>query len=84
MNELQFSSSFTFLRSCDDMVEILQKMDPNSEVAQKMTLKQTKVSWIISHGLFPHYQKKTIEKIKAAPGYTLGTDAGTFKLHGLS
>jgi hypothetical protein len=59
-------------------------MDPKSDVFKKMSLKQNKLSRVITHGLYPHYMKKMIDRIKAAPGFTLGTDSGTFKLHGLS
>ena len=49
-----------------------------------MTLGATKTSYIISHGLFLYFMKKIIRSIQTSNGYTLGTDAGTFKLHGLS
>jgi hypothetical protein len=68
----------------DNLIEIFQDMDPKSEVFKKMSMKQNKLSHIVSHGLYPHYLKKMIARIAAAPGFTLGTDAGTFKLHGLS
>ena len=70
--------------SADNLASLLQAMDPRSEVFKKMTLGATKTSYILSHGLLPYFMKKIIQSIQTSNGYTLGTDAGTFKLHGLS
>jgi hypothetical protein len=70
--------------SCDDFVPIMQRLDPSSVVFQKMSLGRNKTSYIISHGLYPYFMKNIIKSIQDAPAFTLGTDAGTFKLHGLA
>ena len=49
-----------------------------------MSLTDRKSSYIVSLGLYPYYMKKIIQTIQVSPGFTLRTDAGTFKLHGLS
>ena len=76
-------SNFSYA-SADNLATLLQAMDPRSEVFKKMTLGANKTSYIISHGLLPYFMKKIIQSIQTSNGYTLGTDAGTFKLHGLS
>ena len=70
--------------SSDDIVDILKKMDPKSDVFKKMSIKRHKVSRILTHGLHPHYMKQLVDRVKAAPAFLLGTDGGTFKLQGLS
>ena len=77
------SSDFSY-SSSEDIVEILRLMDPSSDVFRLMQLKRNKVSYFLTHGLFPHYLQKLIKRIQAAPAFTLGTDSGTFKLHGIA
>ena len=43
--------------SYNNLVPVLQKLDPDSNVLQKMSLKRSKVSYIVSHGLSNHFQK---------------------------
>lgn len=76
-------SNYSFI-SQDNMGDVLRKMIPNCPILQKYSMKRTKCSIVISHGLFPYFKKKLIEGIKSAPGYTLGTDAATFKQRGIS
>ena len=76
-------SNFSF-NSTHDLVDILAAMDPKSEVFKKMSMGETKTSYVISHGLYPYFLKKIVKAIQDSPAYSLGTDAGTFKLHGLS
>lgn len=68
----------------EDIVDILQKMDPDSSVFRLMQLKRNKTMYVLTHGLYPHYLLKLIKRIQRAPGFTLGTDSATFKLQGLS
>ena len=76
-------SNFSFHAS-DDIVEVLQQMDPESIVLKTMRIKRNKVSYILNHGLYPFYKRKLERRIQAAVGFTLGTDSATFKLNGLS
>jgi hypothetical protein len=71
-------------KSINDLLPILRAMDPSSSLFKKMSLCRDKASYIIAYGLHPYFQKMVVRGIQKAPGYTLGTDAGTFKLHGLS
>ena len=77
------ASNFSF-KSTEDLLPILRAMDPSSSIFKKMSLSSDKTSYIIAYGLYPYFQKMVVRGIQKAPGYTLGTDAGTFKLHGLS
>lgn len=76
------NSNFPFLAS-QDIVAILRKMDPSSDVFRMMQIKKDKTRYILTHGLYPIYLQKLINRIKRAPVFTLGTDSSTFKLHGL-
>ena len=75
-------SNFSFNAS-EDIVEVLQQMDPDSLVLKTMRIKRDKVSYTLSHGLYPFYNKKLAKRIQGAVGFTLGTDSATFKLQGL-
>ena len=77
------ASNFSFQAS-DDIVEVLQQMDPESIVLKTMRIKRIKVSYILVYGLYPFYKRKLESRIQAAVGFTLGTDSATFKLNGLS
>jgi hypothetical protein len=77
------NSTFSY-NSTNNLVALLRAMEPKSEVFKKITMSNAKTSYIISHGLFPYFMNKIVKGIQNSPGYTLGTDAGTFKLHGLS
>ena len=77
------ASNFSF-KSTEDLLPILRAMDPSSSIFKKMSLSSDKTSYIIAYGLYPYFQKMVVRGIQKAPGYTLGTDAGTFKLHGLA
>ena len=76
-------SNFSFNAS-EDIVEVLQQMDPESIVLKTMRIKRHKVSYILTHGLYPYYKEKLVRRIQGAVGFTLGTDSATFKLNGLS
>ncbi len=70
--------------SLEDIVAVLQKMDPDSLVLRNLHMKRTKSMYILCYGLHPYYLDQLIRRIQKSPGYTLGTDSSTFKLHGLS
>ena len=77
------SSGFSY-KSCNDLVDVLKLMDSSSDIFKKMTLKEDKISYMISHGLFPFFMRKLLDAVKKSPGVSLGTDASTFKQKGLS
>lgn len=76
-------SGYSYL-SFDNIVAILRKMDPNSEVMQKLHMDRTKASYMMTHGLLPYYRLKIVAGVKAAEVFCLGTDSATFKQLGVS
>lgn len=70
--------------SFDNLADCLKKADPESKIFDKMKLKSAKASYVISHGLGPYFKSQIVSAVKAAPGYTLGTDSATFRHMGLS
>ena len=76
-------SGFSYA-STEDLVPVLQMMAPDSLILKSLQLKRTKAMYVLCHGLYPHYLARLVGRIQKAPGFTLGTDSGTFKLHGLS
>ena len=77
--ESQYSYS-----SYGNLMECLRKIDPDSKVLQKMQLKESKTSYIVTHGLAPYFNKRLINSVKKSVGFTLGTDSATFKHLGIS
>ena len=70
--------------SSEDLVEVLQRMAPDSMILKDMTLKRSKAMYVLCHGLYPYYLQQLVRRIKEAPAFTLGTDSATFKLHSLA
>ena len=60
----------------DGVPQLIQRMSPDSVLAQKMTVSCTKLSYVISHGLQPYFLHKTIDDILSSPDtyYTLHFD----------
>ena len=54
-------------------------MCPDSEIARKMTMSHTKVSYIIGHGIGPYFIQKTVDDILSTTGtyFTLHFDETT-------
>ena len=74
MNSTYFLFFFKVLRVCD----------PDSDIIKQIRLGSTKASYVVSHGLGPHFHDEIIKDIIASLGYVLGIDASTFKMGGLS
>ena len=70
--------------SSEDLVEVLQRMAPDSMVLKDMQLKRSKSMYVLCYGLYPYYLNQLVKRIKQSPTFTLGTDSATFKLHSLS
>ena len=58
------------MRSCDDVSELFRTMFPDSDIAKKFQLSRTKCSYVINHGLAPHFKSVLIEDINKSPFYT--------------
>lgn len=76
-------SGFSY-SSTDNLVPILQMMAPDSMVLKSIELKRNKAMYVLCYGLYPYFLNQLVSRIQKAPGFTLGTDSGTFKLHSLS
>ena len=70
--------------SLDTFPEFLADIAPDSQILQKIKLKSSKLSYVISHGLGPHFHDILMDDLKNAPCYTLGLDAATTKQLGLT
>ena len=58
---------FSFHAS-DGFPQLLQRMCSDSEIARKMTMSCTKVSYIIGHGIWSYFIQKTVYDILSTPG----------------
>jgi hypothetical protein len=65
--------------SLDDFCELLVDMAPDSTILNKMRMKSSKLSYVISHGLGPHFHEIMVKDLKNAPSFTLGLDSATTK-----
>ena len=70
--------------SLDDICDILVDIAPDSAILKKMKMKSSKLSYVISHGLGPHFHDILVKDLKNAPSFTLGLDSATTKQLGLS
>ena len=71
-------------RSLDNMCEFLADLAPDSNILKKVQFKRSKLSYIISHGLGPHFHDLLVKDLKDAPSFTLGLDSATTKQGGLT
>ena len=57
---------FSF-HAADGFPQLLQRMCPDSEIAKGVKMSCTKVSYVIGHGLGPHFLQKTVDDIPNTP-----------------
>ena len=62
------ASNYSF-QSYADITDILKSAFVDSEIAQHMTLGATKVSYLIVHGLAPHFREMFLSDCRAGTGY---------------
>jgi hypothetical protein len=70
--------------SLDTFPEFLASIAPDSAILQKVKFKASKLSYMISHGLGPHFHDILLDDLRKAHSYTLGLDSATTKHLGLS
>ena len=70
--------------SLDDISEFLMDIAPDSKILQKIHMKSSKLSYVVSHGLGPYFHNILVKDMKLAPSFTLGLDSATTKQLGLS
>lgn len=61
-------------RSVDDHVPAFQKMFPDSEIAQKMSLGRTKVSYVIYHGLAFYFENELNRELDVCKYFVVSFD----------
>ena len=59
-------------------------MPPESRIFAKMSMKVDKACRIVSHGLGPHFKKKLVVAMAKSVGFSLATDAASFKHQGVN
>ena len=66
-------------RTTNGIPELFQRMFVDSTIAQHMTMSRTKVSYMMGHGLGPHFLQMTTEDILSSPNtyYTIHFDETT-------
>ena len=69
--------------SFNNLVECLKVADPNSKVFAALAMKARKASMLVSHGLGPYLKEKLVASLQRSVGFSLATDAATFKHQGL-
>ena len=70
--------------SLDNISEFLVDVAPDSNILKKIKMKSSKLSYVISHGLGPHFHEILVKDLKKAPSFTLGLDSATTKQLGLT
>ena len=66
-------------QSYENLLEVLRKVDPDSQIIQKMTLSPSKVSYMVSMGLGPYFKKQLVEDVRQSGLYVIGMDGSSFK-----
>ena len=67
----------------DNLAEVLQVADPASKIFAKLSMKRSKASIVVSHGLGPFLKEKLVAALTKAVGFSLATDAASFKHQGI-
>ncbi|CAF1037137.1 unnamed protein product [Rotaria sordida] len=61
-------------RSCDDLENLFRRMLPDSRIAEHYKMEQTKLSYVISHGLGPFFHRDLVQDIKKCERFVLCFD----------
>ena len=65
------NSSHYSYKSCEDLNYLMQQMFPDSNIAEKSTCEEKKVSYPTSFGIAPYFKSHLKEKVKSPDGYVL-------------
>ena len=55
--------------SSNDTSKLFQDMFPDSMIAKQLTMSHQKVSYLVSHGIRPYFQKTTVDEILSSEVY---------------
>jgi len=64
---LQTVQSQWSFHSFDTLPEVLRVADPDSKVFAKLTMKRSKASMVVSHGLGPFFKEKLVASLASMP-----------------
>ena len=78
LNSVQNAFSY---RNSDDVDELLRTIFPDSKSAQKFSLRHSKTSYVISHGLGPYFLEQLIKDFKNWQRFVLCFDKQTNDLN---
>jgi hypothetical protein len=62
------------VHSCDDQAAIFQAMFPSCPIAWQFQMAKDKLSYAITFGLAPHFQKETSQRVNNAPQFSISFD----------
>jgi hypothetical protein len=68
------------LRSCSTIADTFKLMFPDSGIATRFQLGETKCSYVIKHGLAPHFHEVLIDRLKNCEDYVLCFDESLNKV----
>jgi hypothetical protein len=61
-------------RSSDEMSQLFRSMFADSEIARKITMGRTKLSYMICHGLAPYFHDQLVENVNLCDEYVICFD----------
>ena len=62
------------LNSCKQIVDLFRSMFPDSSVAKGFTLRPSKCSYVICHGIAPFFKTLLLDELKEASFYVMSYD----------
>jgi hypothetical protein len=63
--------------SCDGLGEIFRSMFSDSKIAQQFSIQSKKMSYVMSHGIGPHFHRELIQELRRAEKFVLCFDEQT-------
>ena len=64
-------------QSSDETGELFRTMFPDSKIAEKFSIQQSKMFYVVSHGLGPYFYSGVVEEVKRCQRYVLCFDEQT-------
>lgn len=74
---LRVAESNMSFKSCTETVELFKEMFPDSVIASEMQLKEKKVAYVISHGIYKNFQELLKKDISSCSKFTIAFDETT-------
>ena len=64
-------------KSCDEAADLFRTMFPDSKIADQFSMERTKMSYVISHGLWPYFHDDLVREVKRCERFVLCFDEQT-------